>query len=627
MFSRTNKSYQTSFDNDDWVTPEETLLDSGSHHPDIEKPISGSIFKFFLVLFSISGIILIAFMFKIGVIEHEAFAKLAFQNKSANLPLPPPRGLIVDRNNQPFVKNMATFNLLAVARELKEDEALNDHIKKIANTLNEQEESLKTLLEEQMSINSTFFVRLDLTKDQALSIKYLNSPGFYVVPDTKRSYVDSHKISQVIGYTGKVSKEDFRQDDYYFITDTIGRLGIEYQYENFLRGSHGNIFFSREETDYLTRDPQPGKTVMLNLDHDLQIKLYDEIFTVLRESGLARAAAIIQDPRNGEVLAITSFPSFDNNMFSSGISESEYKNLFENKAKPLFNRVVSGLYNPGSTIKPFIGMAGLQEKIISPQDTIEDCVSLTVPNPFDPSDPYIFRNWRTEFGSFNLKKSIANSCNIYFFTVGGGHNNIKGLGADKIAEYLKSALADATLGIDLPGEVNGFVPTPDWKLKEKGEPWYLGDTYNISIGKGDLLLTPLWLNGYVSAISNGGIIYKPLVAKKVIGENKEVVEDFSAEAVGSLPFSKEVIEEMRNAMREAVISGTAQILNTLPVKAAAKTGTAEVIKGQTINSLFTVFAPYDNPQIAMTILIEGSASNQGLAIRAANQVLQWYFNR
>jgi penicillin-binding protein 2 len=256
---------------------------------------------------------------------------------------------------------------------------------------------------------------------------------------------------------------------------------------------------------------------------------------------------------------------------------------------------------------------------------VNDCVSLTVPNPYDPQNPYTFKNWRDEYGPFDLRKAIANSCNIYFFTAGGGHENVRGLGAERIVNYLKSGLADSQLGIDLPGEENGFIPNPEWKLREKGEPWYLGDTYNISIGQGDLLITPLWLNSYVSAIANGGKIYKPRVAQSLISDEK-IIEEFSPEVAGNLPFSKEVIAEMKRAMKETVISGTAQIFKDLPVEAGAKTGTAEVIKGKTVNSLFTIFAPYDNPQISMTILIEGATTQQGLAIRAAHSVLKWYFS-
>lgn len=621
-----NQTYRISLESEDRVTPEETLLDSNSQYSDIEKPILGAIFRSFLIIVSVATIVLGAYLFKIAIMEHTVFAELAFQNKSANFPLPPPRGMITDRNGQLLVKNAPVFNLLAVTRVIKESGNFNDDLKKIAEILGNNKEELEQFIFEQMKINSTFFVHLNLTKDQALAIKYIEPKGLYVIPDTRREYVSGNKISLVLGYTGKVSKEDL-QEEYYFSTDVIGRLGIEAQYEKFLRGAHGNIIFSREAESYITKEPLPGKSITLNLDYGLQIKLYDEIFAVLREFGLSRATGIIQNPKTGAVLALVSFPGFDNNVFSSGVSESDYKRLFENKEKPLFNRMISGLYNPGSTIKPFLGMAALQEHIITPNDTIDDCISITVPNPYDQNNPYVFKNWRVEYGQFNLQKAIANSCNIYFFTVGGGHEKIKGLGAEKIAAYLKNANADSRLGIDLSGETAGFIPTPDWKLREKGEPWYLGDTYNISIGQGDLLVTPLWLNTYISAIANGGNIYKPQVAQKITGNDNEVVEIFNPKALASLPFSQDIISEIKKAMRETVLSGTAQIMNGLPVKSAAKTGTAEVIKGKTINSLFTIFAPYEDPEIAMTILIEGSASNQGLAIRAAYNTLKWYFEK
>ncbi|MDP3697915.1 MAG: penicillin-binding transpeptidase domain-containing protein [Candidatus Taylorbacteria bacterium] len=621
-----NKTYRISLESEDRVTPEETLLDSGSQYSDIEKPILGSIFQSFFIIAGIATFVLGAYFFKTAVIGHALFTDLAFQNKSANFPLPPPRGIITDKNGHLLVKNSPVFNLLAVTRELGKSEDFKKDLKKITEILGKNKEELEQVILEQMKTNSTFFVHLDLTKDQALAIKYMEPKGLYVIPDIRREYTSSNKISSVLGYTGKVSKEDLLEE-YYFPTDIIGRLGVEAQYEKFLRGTHGNILFSREAESYVVKEPLPGKTVTLNLDYGLQIKLYDEIFAVLREFGLSKAAAIVQDPKTGAVLALASFPDFDNNIFSSGVSESSYKKLFENKGKPLFNRMISGLYNPGSTIKPYIGMTALQEHIVTPDNTVDDCINITVPNPYDQNNPYIFKNWRIEYGQFNLQKAIANSCNIYFFTVGGGNGKIKGLGAQKIADYLERGYANSKLGIDLPGESAGFIPTPDWKLREKGEPWYLGDTYNISIGQGDLLVTPLWLNTYISAIANGGSIYKPQVAQKITDNNKETIEIFHPKIIASIPFSQDVINEIKRGMRETVLSGTAQIMNELPVESAAKTGTAEVIKGKTINSLFTIFAPYDNPEIAMTILIEGSASNQGLAIRAAYNTLKWYFER
>jgi cell division protein FtsI/penicillin-binding protein 2 len=171
------------------------------------------------------------------------------------------------------------------------------------------------------------------------------------------------------------------------------------------------------------------------------------------------------------------------------------------------------------------------------------------------------------------------------------------------------------------------VPTPEWKESKRKEPWYQGDTYNISIGQGDLSVTPLWLNTYVSAVANGGTLYQPQVAARIADVNDHTVKEFKPQVLGTMPFSAANLAEVKSDMEETVISGTAGLLKDLPVQAAAKTGTAEVVKGKSINSLFTVFAPAQNPQITMTVLVEGSASNQGYAIRIANEVLKWYFTR
>ena len=608
---------------EDWVQPEETLLDSGSEYSNFEMPISKDIFRLTFVMIVILFAMVMAFTFKTGVSDHEIYASLALQNKSVNFLIPPPRGVIMDRYGKPLVKNLPSFDLLVISREVRENQSEDDQ-NRIAGILKIKPEEFKTFILNSIKANSVFFAASDLNKDQVLAIKYLNPNGYYIVPNTKRYYIDGHQFSQVAGYIGKVNKNDLK-DEYYYSTDTIGRLGIEAQYEKVLRGEHGRIFFGKEKDEDMNKDSVQGSNLVLNIDYDLQKKLYNELYEVLASSGLSRGMAIIQNPQNGAVLAMVSFPSFDNNDFIGGLSDNQFKNLFESKAKPLFNRVISGLYNPGSTIKPFIGMTALQEGVITPQDTIRDCISLVVPNPSDKNSPYVFKNWRQDYGLFNLRRAIAQSCNIFFFTVGGGFGNISGLGAEKIYKYLTAGLANMELGIDLPGEEKGFVPSPDWKLQTRDENWYQGDTYNISVGQGDLLVTPLWLNSYISAIANGGTIYKPMIAQKVVDGMNNDLEIFKEQSLAELPFRDDVIQEMKSDMEETVISGTAGILKDLPVRSGAKTGTAEVIKGKSINSLFTAFAPFDNPELNITVLIEGSASNQGLAIRAAHNVLKWYF--
>ncbi len=617
------REYKISLD-EDWVTPEETLLDSNSGYQDLEMPISNSIFRASFFIAAAFCAVILAFIFDLSISRHDYFAGVAFQNKSVNFSVPPPRGIIFDRLGRPLVANEPIFNLLVISREAREtiDDGVVD---KVADILGRDRNEFKTFISEGMDNNSVFFAESGLSKDQVLKIKILDSKGFYVMPNTKRQYVDGSQFSQVLGYVGKVSRNELNGGDYYYPTDIIGRLGIEAQYEEYLRGEHGRISFQYNDQS-LSVDSVIGNGVVLNIDYDMQKRLFNELFNVLKDSSYSKATAIVQHPQTGAVLAMASFPTYDNNLFVEGLSGNQFKSLFENKSRPLFNRAISGLYNPGSTIKPFMGLMTLEENIFSPSDTIRDCIGLTITNPYNPDDIYTFNNWRLEYGLFNLKRAIANSCNVYFYIAGGGYGSIKGLGVEKIANYLKSALADSKLGIDLPGEEDGFVPTPDWKLAVRGESWYQGDTYNISIGQGDLLVTPLWLNSYVSAIANGGTLYKPFVAKQILGSNKDVIKAFEPEALGRLGFKEGIINEVKNAMLETTISGTAKALGALPVKAGAKTGTAEVIKGRTINSIMTAFAPFDNPEVNITVLIEsGTSTNEGLAIRATYGFLKWYF--
>ena len=619
------KEYRINIE-DDLVTPEETLLDSGSEFSDIERPIRPSVFKFIFwsIALALGAVFLV--VAKLSIADNRYYSNLAFQNRSANFSIPAARGVIFDSAGQPLVKNVPQFDVVGVSKEIKT--ALKNNsidLGQLGPALALTPDALKTKLLSESQQASVFSVATNLTKDQILAIQSLNPPGIYVIPDVQRVYVDGPQFSDVLGYVGKVNKDDLNKDSYYTSTDTIGRLGLEAQYESLLRGEHGRIFFG-DTADTVNVESKNGTNLVLNIDGDLQRHLYTELHNVLASAGLSRGAAIIQNPQTGAVLAMVSFPSFDNNVFSNGLSSSEYAAIFQNSGRPLFNRTVSGTYNPGSTIKPFMGLMGLQEKVITPDTTIQDCISISIPNPFSPGVTYTFNNWRADRGPFNLRRSIANSCNVFFATVGGGFGNIQGLGITKMVSYFQKGLVDKILGIDLPGETHGFIPTPDWKKQTEGTGWYQGDTYNTSIGQGGLSVTPLWLNTYLSAIANGGTMYQPRVAERTVDNNKNTIQEFAPKVLEQLPFSDQNLAIVKDDMRETILTGTATLLKDLPVTAGAKTGTAQVVNGQQINSLFTVFAPFDHPQIAMTILVE-NPTGEGLAVRTANNVLKWYFGQ
>lgn len=611
---------------DDIVTPEETLLDSDSDFSDIERPIRPAVFRviFWGVVVALGVILLVSA--NLSVINYSYYSRLAFQNRSANFSIPPARGIIFDQNGQPLVKNVPQFDVVGVSKEIKtalKSSTLN--LVQLASALGLSVDDLTTKLNDQVQQANVFTIASNLQKDQILAVQGLKAPGIYIIPDVQRVYINGSEFSTIIGYVGKVNKDDLTKDAYYTAADSAGRLGIEAQYESILRGEHGRIFFG-DTTDTINVDAKNGGNVVLNIDSNLQEHLYNELHNILASAGLSRGAAIIQNPQTGAVLAMVSFPGFDNNVFANGLSQTEYNSIFQNSARPLFNRVVSGTYNPGSTIKPFMGLMGLQEKVITPETTIQDCISITIPNPFKSGADYTFNNWRKDYGPFNLRRSIANSCNVFFATVGGGFGNIVGLGINKMVQYFKTSFVDKILGIDLPSEGHGFVPTPDWKQETRGEPWYQGDTYNTSIGQGDLTVTPLELNTILSAIANGGTMYQPRVASRIVDNDKNTLQTFGVKVLGKLPFSDQNLAIIKDDMRETILTGTAGLLRDLPVTAGAKTGTAQVVNGQQINSLFTIFAPFDHPQIAMTILVE-NPTGEGLAIVTANNVLKWYFSQ
>ncbi|KKT27245.1 MAG: Penicillin-binding protein [Parcubacteria group bacterium GW2011_GWA2_43_9b] len=357
-----------------------------------------------------------------------------------------------------------------------------------------------------------------------------------------------------------------------------------------------------------------------------QDALYNNLQTTLQKMRLKKAAAVALDSKSGGVLAMASFPSFDNNLFAQGFSSKDFSGLLGDATQPLFNRVISGQYSPGSTVKPLIGSVALQEKVVMPRTTIFDPGQIMLVNQYNPGIIYTFADWKAH-GVVDIYSAIAESCDVYFYTVGGGYGNIKGLGIEKLEKYFKLFGFGADLGIDLPGENNGLVPNEQWKQQIKKEDWYTGDTYHISIGQGDLLTTPLQMAAATAAILNGGKVLRPRVVDKIIDSDKNVVNTIEPKVLRQDFIDQANLDVMKKAMRQTVTEGTAQILNDLPVATGAKTGTAQVAGNNNPNAWGVVFAPYDDPQMVIVVLVEGAGEGSQVAMPVIKETLKEYYKQ
>ena len=442
--------------------------------------------------------------------------------------------------------------------------------------------------------------------------------------------MDKTLLAHVLGYVGRISEDELSQnkDRGYHLTDYFGKSGIEKQYENDLRGKDGA---KRSEVDASGKivkligeiEPSPGKDLVLSIDYGLQQKMAESLQASLDKAKVKKGAAIALNPNNGEVLAMVNLPTYDGNLFSKGISEADFKKLNEDENQPLLARAILGQYPSGSIIKPLFAAAALEEKIINRNTSILSNGGIKIGD-------FSFPDWKPGgHGMTNVTKAIAESVNTFFYAISGGWENIKGLGADKMKLYLEKFGLGKDSGIDLPGESIGRIPDPKWKEEAKKEPWYLGDTYHFGIGQGDLEITPIQMAKAISAIANGGTLYKPRLVKEIVDSNdKNSVKIIEPQKETENVISKENIDIVKEGMRQTVTAGSARSLNDLPVPIAGKTGTAQYgANNEHRHAWFTSFAPYPNPEIVLLILVEGGGEGSEFAAPVAKDVYKYYFKK
>jgi len=607
---------------------EELFLDiNAEDDQNMEVSFDSKNLKIIKKLFFFVLLIFILQVFYLQILKGSEYSKISENNYKRVVAVKSLRGIFYDRNQIQIIFNVPIFDLVIIPNDFyKNSNNLDEKISELSIITEKSESEIKEKLKKANSLSyQPFLIIENIEKDRALiieeQIKKLD--GVSLEKNSIRNYVDGKYISNVVGYSGRISEKELEKYPDYYLTDTVGKNGLELFYEPWLRGEYGREeievnSFGREIKTIRKESSKSGNNLVLNIDIELQKKIYNELLAMTEKLDTeAGASVVVINPKNGEVLALVNYPSYDNNLFAKGISSSEYNQLINDKKNPLFDRSIAGEYPPGSTFKMVVGAAALQENIISPTRVIIDKGVIYVGS-------YSFLGWKA-LGQVDLIEAIAQSSNIYFYTVGGGYGGIKGLGVEKIKEYSNLFGFGNISGIDLPGEKNGLIPDEQWKRDIKDEMWYIGDTYHISIGQGDVLTTPLQIANYVTVIANGGKLFQPQIVDKIIDSEGNIIEDIQPKIIRENFIDEENLEWIQKGMRENVISGSGISLASLPVEVAGKTGTAQYFGNQKTHAWYVAYAPYDNPEIAMAIIVEGGGEGHTAAVPVAKEVLKWYF--
>ena len=578
--------------------------------------------RYFLLFLLLIFVILFGKLFYLQFIKGNEFRTMAEGNRLRLEQVTPARGIIFDRFGVSLVENMATFTLFLSNNELKV------HPEQTEPTINLFKEiGLEEKVIEEIIARGSYLpvpVKENLPYQEAIDllIKIKDLSGLKVEIDQQRNYKENMALAHLLGYTSRINQEekDYYLDLGYLLTEKVGRLGIEGYYQEELRGVPGR---QQIEVDSLGREmkiiaeeeSRNGKDIFLSIDAGLQEKIYQ----TLKSRVPYKAGAVALDPNSGKVRAFVSWPTFDNNEFSQGISVEDYQSLIDNPFKPLFNRLIAGEYPSGSTIKLIMGLAGLEEGLITRNTSFYSTGGIWY-------DKWFFPDWKAGgHGYTNIIKAIAESVNTYFYYLAlEEFEDKKGMGLDKMLYYFDKFGLGSSLGIDLEGEKEGFLPTKEWKEETKGEVWYPGDTLHLAIGQGDILVTPLQVAGFTSAVANGGTLYKTQLLDKIVdsstGESFNVESDIISQNLASTSN----IEIIRNGMKEAVTNGSARGIYEIGAQAAGKTGTAQVGGNKAPHAWFTGFIPYDNPQLVLTVLVENGGDGSEAAVPIARDILSWY---
>jgi len=600
-------------------------------------------------------------------VRSEDYRAWADRQRLRLVTLPAARGIIYDRDGTPLVRNVPSFNVAVVPAYLPDDEDEAEAVLiRLAVLLDMpyysaegESEGLREMVPYTYTAGySPLVVKRGIERDTALLLKQeaMTLPGVLVEVEPVRGYPYGPLVSQMLGYLLPIpeeGEEEYIARGYDSDTDRIGVAGVEATYEDALRGTKGHRLI---EEDVMGREirvieerdaPVPGDNVYLTLDLDLQQFVEEALRRGMAQPNVnsPRGVAIVMNPQTGEILALVSLPTYDNNLFAQGISARDLQRL-DDPHRPLLNHAISDRLPPGSTFKIVVAAGALQEGVLTPRTRLTCPGKIVVPNKYYPNDPgraQPFTCWKLSgHGSLDVVGGIAHSCDIFFYKVGGGFEKtgFEGLGVERIAHYARLFGFGERTGVELTAEISGTVPTATWKRLTYGESWSTGDTYNLAIGQGFLEVTPLQMLNAVNVVANGGMLYRPRIVHHVADAQGVVIQTFEPEIIRTLPISPENWSLVQQGMEGAVAYGTAPRARIEGLRVAGKTGTAQYCDDiaretgicgvgleQPTHAWFAAFAPVEKPEVSVIVFLYNGGEGSVAAVPVAHDILEHYFGR
>lgn len=587
----------------------------------LELPLSKNAFSLILIgsfIFIGSVFIRVAYL---NYLNGGFYVARAESNVMQSLTLPAVRGLIYDRYGKVMAENESAYRVVLNAGMVRREKMdLEEMIYSVSPILEVTADELWDVIRK-ANFEKTALVTLarNVDAEQVEAIKKLENKALEIQDDYRRHYPLGPAFSHLLGYTGVLQYGDL-----------TGKAGLEKYYDNRISGKDGERILYRTAKgevldEKLLEAPVSGKNLNTTIDAELQEYFYERLTGALRSLGRNIGVGIAMNPQTGEVLALINEPSYDNNIFTDLSKKQERVRTLTAPYQPLFNRAISGIYTPGSVVKPMVALAALKEGSVTPETEVFSAGFIEIPNPYNPDQPSRFLDWKPH-GWVDVRSALARSSNIFFYAAVGGWKDVKGIGVEKLKEYWKIFGFGEKTGIDTEGESIGFLPDPEEKEIRTKDIWRLGDTYNVSIGQGDLQVTPIQILTQISAIANGGDWYRPYLVSAV-GDGASTSTVNKPQITRNFSEFGSYLDEVREGMKDTVRKsyGTAFMLSDLPFESAGKTGSSQVANNARTNAFFVAYAPAENPQIAILVLVENAREGSLNAVPIGKDVLNWYY--